>query len=75
MPSGGLDRQEIAQGASSDLGALAVLPASQVQLGLSNHVPAGWFGHSRCTPGLLALTPASSDCTNSDGNSDQDKTP
>lgn len=75
MLSGGLDRQEIAQGASLDLGALAVLPASQVQLGLSDHVPAGWFGHSRRTPGLLALAPTSSDCTNSNGNSYQDKTP
>ena len=46
MPSGALDGQEIAQGASSAPGALAVLPASQVQLGLADHVPAGWFGHS-----------------------------
>lgn len=27
-------------------GALAVLLASQVQLGLSNHMLPGWFGHS-----------------------------
>lgn len=46
MPSGALDGQVVAQGASSAPGALAALLASQVQLGLSDHVPAGWFGHS-----------------------------
>lgn len=44
-------------------------------LGLVDHEPAGWFGHGRCTPGLPALGPSSSDRTNSDGNSKQDKTP
>lgn len=75
MPSAALDGQEMAQGVSSAPGALAVLPASQATSGSSTMSPAGWFGHSRCTPGLPALGPSSSDRANSDGNSKQDKTP
>lgn len=71
MPSGALDGQEIAQGASTAPGALAGL--QQVQLRLLT-CASGCFGHSGGTPGLPALAPSSSDCTNSDGNSKQGKT-
>jgi len=46
IPWGALDVQEVTQGASPALGALAVLPALEVQLRLSGHVPAGLLGHS-----------------------------
>lgn len=70
MPSGALDGQEIAQGASSALGTLAGL--QQVQLRLLTCASEIWA--QQMNPRALGARSSSSDCTNSDGNSKQGQT-